>query len=75
MYIIEDLTTKEAAVVDPVDAHKVLAKIKELNLKLVKVLTTHHHLDHAGGNTELCKNHKGEKLEVYGGDDRIGKFI
>ncbi|EFN78964.1 Hydroxyacylglutathione hydrolase, partial [Harpegnathos saltator] len=34
-----------------------------------KVLTTHHHWDHAGGNAKLLKIFA--DLMVYGGDDRI----
>lgn len=35
------------------------------------MLTTHHHWDHAGGNEKLISKFK-SKLDVYGGDDRIG---
>lgn len=46
--------------------------MKELNVNLTKVLTTHHHYDHADGNPELVKSlQKEEKIRVYGGDDRI----
>lgn len=72
MYLLECTSTKEVAVVDPVDADKVISKVNELGLKLVKVLTTHHHYDHAGGNTELVSKYKDSQLEVCGGDDRIG---
>lgn len=47
-YLLECTSTKEVAVIDPVDADKVIAKVNELGLKLTKVLTTHHHYDHAG---------------------------
>ncbi|CAG9786024.1 unnamed protein product [Diatraea saccharalis] len=70
MYLIVDKTTKEAAIVDPVEPKTVLKAVQEQGLKLTSVLTTHHHWDHAGGNEELVKLHPG--LEVYGGDDRIG---
>lgn len=43
--------------------------MQQNNVSLTKVLTTHHHWDHAGGNTKLCK--KFNNLQVYGGDDRI----
>jgi hydroxyacylglutathione hydrolase len=39
---------------------------------LEKVLTTHHHWDHAGGNEQLVAKFKTNSLAVYGGDDRIG---
>lgn len=71
MYLIVDETSKEAAIVDPVDPETVLKAVREEGVNLTKVLTTHHHWDHAGGNEALvrkCDN----KLTVYGGDDRIG---
>ncbi|KAK4336878.1 hypothetical protein RND71_043983 [Anisodus tanguticus] len=71
MYLLEDTATSQVAVVDPVDADKVIEKVKELNLKLTKVLTTHHHWDHAGGNADLLNKFKETKLEVFGGDERI----
>ncbi|XP_017841014.2 hydroxyacylglutathione hydrolase, mitochondrial isoform X2 [Drosophila busckii] len=71
MYLIVDNKTREAAVVDPVDPDLVIKTVQEHNVKLNKVLTTHHHWDHAGGNEKLVKMWTGE-LDVYGGDDRIG---
>lgn len=38
-----DETTKEAAVVDPVEPHKVLRVAQENEVDLKFVLTTHHH--------------------------------
>ena len=35
--------SKEAAIVDPVEPGKVVEAVKELNLNLTTVLTTHHH--------------------------------
>ncbi|XP_015433901.1 PREDICTED: hydroxyacylglutathione hydrolase, mitochondrial isoform X2 [Dufourea novaeangliae] len=69
MYLIIDEATQEAAIVDPVDPDSVASAVQQNNVKLTKVLTTHHHWDHAGGNTKLCK--KFANLQVYGGDDRI----
>lgn len=70
MYIVIDEQTKQCAVVDPVEPSKILKAVKEEDVKLVSVLTTHHHWDHAGGNEELIS--LTGKLPVYGGDDRIG---
>lgn len=69
MYLIIDEGTSEAAIVDPVDAETVASIAQQDNVKLTKVLTTHHHWDHAGGNAKLCT--KIPNLEVYGGDERI----
>ncbi|XP_015597835.1 hydroxyacylglutathione hydrolase, mitochondrial isoform X2 [Cephus cinctus] len=70
MYLIIDEESREAAIVDPVDPNTVASAVEKNNVNLTKVLTTHHHWDHAGGNENLCK--KFNNLQVYGGDDRIG---
>ncbi|XP_070159670.1 transmembrane protein 104 homolog isoform X5 [Polyergus mexicanus] len=69
MYLIIDEATREAAVVDPVDPEAVAKAVQQNNIKLRKVLTTHHHWDHAGGNARLSKSFT--NLSIYGGDDRI----
>ncbi|XP_020798803.1 hydroxyacylglutathione hydrolase, mitochondrial isoform X1 [Drosophila serrata] len=71
MYLIVDQKTREAAVVDPVDPELVIKTVQEAQVTLNKVLTTHHHWDHAGGNEKLVKLWA-QALDVYGGDDRIG---
>jgi len=43
MYLVIDEASNECAVVDPVEPSKVLEKVKELNVNLTKILTTHHH--------------------------------
>ncbi|KAG8506401.1 Hydroxyacylglutathione hydrolase, mitochondrial, partial [Galemys pyrenaicus] len=70
MYLIVDTSSREAAVVDPVQPQKVIEAVRKHGLKLTTVLTTHHHWDHAGGNEKLVKLQPG--LKVYGGDDQIG---
>lgn len=40
---IVDEQSKEAAVVDPVEPEHVLAQLKGKDIKLTKILTTHHH--------------------------------
>ncbi|XP_017780452.1 PREDICTED: hydroxyacylglutathione hydrolase, mitochondrial [Nicrophorus vespilloides] len=71
MYLIVDEKTKQAAVVDPVAPETVLQAVNAHGVNLTKVLTTHHHWDHAGGNEDLVKKCK-NSLDVFGGDDRIG---
>lgn len=68
-YKIIDEATQEAAVVDPVNPEAVATAVQQNNIKLTKVLTTHHHWDHAGGNAKLLKSFT--DLSIYGGDDRI----
>jgi len=70
MYLIVDKASKDCAVVDPVEPQKVVEAVKDLNVNLTTVLTTHHHWDHAGGNEGLVG--LVDNLLVYGGDDRIG---
>lgn len=69
MYIIVDKKSNDAAVVDPVEPDKVIDFVKSKNLNLKKVLTTHHHWDHAGGNKKIVE--MVPNLEVFGGDERI----
>lgn len=70
---IVDNETQTAAIVDPVEPDRVLEAVKEHNVNLTTVLTTHHHWDHAGGNEKLVsKFAEFGSLKVYGGDERIG---
>ena len=55
MYLIIDVRTKDAGIVDPVAPDTVLKAVSEENVNLKYVLTTHHHWDHAGGNSALIK--------------------
>lgn len=52
-----------AAVVDPGDPDPVLKYLTQENLKLVGILTTHHHHDHTGGNLKILESHP---VPVYG---------
>ena len=56
-YVLSCLATKATAVVDVAHtcAPKVLAALKELNVTDFKVLSTHKHSDHAGGNIDMAK--------------------
>jgi hydroxyacylglutathione hydrolase len=71
MYLIVDEGTKQAAIVDPVNPDTVLEAVQKEGVNLTKVLTTHHHWDHAGGNEQLVQKSK-NALQVFGGDQRIG---
>ncbi|XP_037940667.1 hydroxyacylglutathione hydrolase, mitochondrial-like [Teleopsis dalmanni] len=71
MYLIIDVQTNEAAVVDPFDVTLVLKYIKKMpNLKLSTILTTHFHYQHSGGNKKLLQLTKNIP-EVYGSQSRI----
>ncbi|KAG0447664.1 hypothetical protein HPP92_028222 [Vanilla planifolia] len=69
-YIIVDEATKQAAAVDPCEPEKVIRKANEVGANLTLVLTTHHHWDHAGGNTEIATLIPGIKI-VGGSLDNI----
>ena len=56
-YIISSGNGREALIIDPVieNTKEYLNVLKELNLKLVKVIDTHIHADHISGLKELSK--------------------
>jgi len=68
-YLLFDEETKAGAVVDPFDPKIVSDAIKNHNVKLNMILTTHHHNDHAGGNEEMLRLFPG--VTCFGGDDRV----
>ena len=55
VFLISDPETSEALVVDPGEAVAVTAILKARKLKLLAILTTHHHADHIGGASELSQ--------------------
>ncbi|BBP04556.1 hydroxyacylglutathione hydrolase [Sulfuriferula plumbiphila] len=52
-----------AVVVDPGDARPVMQFLRDKQLRLVAILTTHHHADHTGGNLALLAHYP---VPVYG---------
>ncbi|KAI0984544.1 hypothetical protein GJ496_007779 [Pomphorhynchus laevis] len=68
MYVISHSTSNACVLVDPWNAKKALNYVDENNLNLACVLTTHHHLDHSGGNKEIINY---IDVPVYGMDSRI----
>ena len=71
MYILACKATGVCALIDPVQPDKALTELHSVgptwNLKWA--LTTHHHLDHAGGNNKLKELQP--SIKVYGGDQRV----
>ncbi len=63
-YIIASDKGREALIIDPVieNTEEYLKVLKELNLKLVKVIDTHIHADHVTGLNELSKRTKCTKI-------------
>jgi hydroxyacylglutathione hydrolase len=62
LVICED--TREAAVVDAPEADPVLARVQETGARVTKILSTHHHPDHAMANPKLAEAFGG--VPVYG---------
>jgi hydroxyacylglutathione hydrolase len=66
--VIGDPATKEAIVVDPGDdPDKVLAVLREHDLRCRAILNTHTHIDHVGGNQAL-KDATGARLMLHEAD-------
>ena len=65
-YIISSGKGREALIIDPVIEHTqhYIKILKELNLKLVKVIDTHIHADHVSGLNEL--NKKTDCIRIMG---------
>nr|KYP53773.1 Hydroxyacylglutathione hydrolase cytoplasmic [Cajanus cajan] len=64
-YLIVDESSREGAVVDPVEPEKVLEAANSHGVNLKLVLTSHRHGDHAGGNEKIKQLVPG--IKVYGG--------
>lgn len=54
-YLLIDVATKRAAIVDCSEAGPVLAEVERRGLTLEAVLSTHHHFDHVGGNDDIAR--------------------
>ena len=63
-YIISSGKGREALIIDPVieNTDKYIKVLKNLDLKLVKVIDTHIHADHISGLNELSKRTKCSKI-------------
>ena len=63
-YIISSGKGREALIIDPVieNTDKYIKVLKNLDLKLVKVIDTHIHADHISGLNELAKQTNCSKI-------------
>ncbi len=53
-YLLVCERTRQAAVVDAPEVDPVVRRIEALGVEVVKVLSTHHHLDHSAANPDLA---------------------
>ena len=56
-YLVICEATREAAVVDAPEAPPVIRRAEATGAKVTKILSTHHHPDHAAANPELAKHY------------------
>ncbi|KAK5044793.1 hypothetical protein LTR84_010449 [Exophiala bonariae] len=54
-YLVHDDETKDAVIIDPANPPEVIPVLndKQSSLNLTAIMNTHHHWDHAGGNTKI----------------------
>ena len=53
VYLLRDAETGKTAVVDPTEAAPVVTELERQGLRLDRIVNTHHHVDHIGGNADL----------------------
>ena len=69
LWLLQAPDSNAASVIDPGDAEPVLRALETRSLRLVSILLTHHHADHAGGVAELTAR-TGARV-IGPADDRI----
>ena len=66
--ILYSQTSREAIIIDPGNDHEIiLQKIKDLNLKVKKLIHTHAHFDHIGRSSEVAIS-TGATMHLHKGD-------
>jgi hydroxyacylglutathione hydrolase len=78
--LVHDPESGLTASIDAPEADKVTAALDEKGWRLTHILTTHHHADHTGGNTQLktatgCRivGPRNEAAKIPGIDERVGE--
>ncbi|MBS0349713.1 MAG: hydroxyacylglutathione hydrolase [Proteobacteria bacterium] len=66
IWLLTDQHSSTAWVVDPGEAHNLLAILQKRRLELTGILITHHHADHCGGVAELLSHYP--NVFIYGAD-------
>lgn len=70
-YLIACPRTGEALAVDPLDHAKCLARARDLGWEITRVLNTHEHADHTGGNRAMVAATGAQVLAHAGAGDAI----
>lgn len=73
-YLLVCTATNEAAVVDAPEAEPVLRRVEARGVRVTKVLSTHHHLDHSGANPELAARYQVPVLGHVSDRERLPGF-
>lgn len=68
IFILQNDSALEAAVVDPGEADPVLKYLQDTGYRLTVILNTHHHKDHIGGNSRLLERFPGIPVLAGAGD-------
>ncbi|MDP6981242.1 MAG: hydroxyacylglutathione hydrolase [Myxococcota bacterium] len=71
-YLLICEATREAAIVDAPEAEPVIKRVEEAGAKVTRILSTHHHPDHAMANPELAKHFGG--VPVHGHTSDAGRL-
>ena len=70
-YLIACSETGQALAIDPLEHEKCLAAAKRHDWDIVKVLNTHEHGDHTGGNSAMIASTGAELLAHHGAKNKI----
>jgi hydroxyacylglutathione hydrolase len=70
-YLIACPETKEAMVIDPLDVDRCLNAAQKSGFKITKILNTHEHYDHIGGNAEMQEKTGAEIFAHAGAKGKI----
>jgi hydroxyacylglutathione hydrolase len=67
-YLVADLASGDAAVVDPSEPDPVIDAVVHAGVRLAAVLCTHHHSDHVGGNKAIARRWPGIRIHGHASD-------
>ncbi|MGC4093685.1 MAG: hydroxyacylglutathione hydrolase [Polyangiaceae bacterium] len=67
-YVLHREGSKQAVVVDASEAAPVRERLAALGLELTAILSTHHHVDHVGGNLELLQENPRARVFAFASD-------